>query len=35
MSLAVAVAIDNIGVNDPEVQMTICMWIGRIVFWGF
>lgn len=34
MTLAAIVILDNIGINDPEVQMTVCMWIGRVMHWS-
>jgi hypothetical protein len=33
MTLTAVIILDNVGGNDPEVQMTICMWIGRVMQW--
>ena len=29
LPLTAAIIWDNIGANDPEVQMTICLWIAK------
>jgi hypothetical protein len=29
LPLISAIAFDNIGCNDPEVQMTICLWVSK------
>jgi hypothetical protein len=27
--MTAAIIFDNIGCNDPEVQMTLCLWIAK------
>jgi hypothetical protein len=35
MTINLAIILDNIGGNDPEVQMTACMWIAKAIGWIF
>lgn len=35
LKLTIAIAWDNVGGNDPEVQMTACMWIAKTIAWIF
>jgi hypothetical protein len=29
----IAIAWDNLGGNDPEVAMTVCLWTAKITAW--
>jgi hypothetical protein len=35
LPLITAIAWDNLGGNDPEVAMTVCLWAAKIVHWVF
>jgi hypothetical protein len=35
LPLITAIAWDNLGGNDPEVAMTVCLWAAKIVHWAF
>jgi hypothetical protein len=33
LPLTAAIIWDAVGCNDPEVQMTFCMWVYRVATW--
>jgi hypothetical protein len=31
LPLTAVIVLDNVGCNDPEIQMTMCMWVYKIL----